>query len=223
MSPKGAWRTVHSKTDWDAWEWIGGSGGGYSFEYKRSDMDGVPLWVKQVVNALDIDDRIAAAYADTCLELVGKKYIYRLVPEFVEQSCAVVTIYRREKAPRSDIPLSKSTAKGEWRIWNSKLSSNAVRREWRSKGWQQIGQMRWNRAGVGAISKWFLGGQVNDEHVPMWIQNEFKKRLNDEGAPVSHAKAPLYYELRGKKYSYRIVPVLIERDAVVADVFSRFR
>ena len=223
MATKGAWRAIHPRTDWDSWKWVGGQGGGYSFNYREADMDAVPEWVQRIVNTIGIDERIATAEEHLCLELVGKKYIYRLVPELVEQGCAVVTILRREKPPRSDIPQGKSTAKGSWRSWNSKLSSSNVRQEWRQKGWQPIGEVKWHPAGFTNLYNRLFGGNVNCKLVPKWVQDEFSKRLNDDGAPVSHARAPIYYELKGKKYSYLIMPKFIVSDTVLADVFSKFR
>lgn len=206
------------------WKWIGGWGGGYSFSYKESDLDAVPKWVRNVLDQLlRVDDIVAAAYDRRHWKVTGKKYIYKLEPELVEQGNALVNILRREKAPRVDVPRGKSTAKGFWRSWNPKLNSNSVRREWRQKGWQPIGEVRWQPAGFKNIYDRLFGGKVNCKLVPKWVQEEFGKRLNDDGAPVSHAKAPIYYELKGKKYSYRIMPTLIVSDTVLADVFSKFR
>ncbi len=224
MDAKGVWRTLDSNTNWHDWEWIGGSGGGYSFEYQESDMDAVPKWAKQILQGLDDGDRfVTAAYDQEFFELIGKKYIYRLVPGHAGQGNAAVDILRREKVPKVDVPRGKSTAKGAWRLWNSKLSPGGVRREWRRKGWQQIGQVQWHPAGFKSLLNWLPGGRVNSKLVPKWVHGEFSKRLNDEGAPISHAQSPLYYELKGKRYSYRIVPTFIETDIVVADVFSSFR
>ena len=215
MAASGIWRTSGPQTVKKNWQWIGGYGGGYAHEYTESDMRGVPEWVRDVLMRLLKDsgfDIVDAAGWNEDYELTGKNYRYRFVFSYAGQGNAVVDIFRR-----------KRYAKGAWRTWDWNLSESAMRREWRRKKWQDIGQVHWHPVGTSRLSKLLSRGQTNDENVPTWVQDQFCKRLNEEGATISEVDAHLYYELKGKRYSYRIVPTLIETGKVEANVFSRFR
>ena len=96
------------------------------------------------------------------------------------------------------------TSKGVWRIWGTKTTWD---------NWQWIGGYG------GGYAFHYKDTDMNG--VPRWVQDAFKRLLGGamdmEGAASSHC----YYELAGKNYKYRIVPLFVEQGAAKINILRR--
>ena len=199
------------------WEVIGSYGEGYSFHYSASAMDGVPQWVNESLKQeMPGDPEDYADWDVTCYELTGRNYWYRAVPMWVEQGSACVSGFRRKK-----------TAKGQWQFEDRVDRPYKIERYWLRHNWQGIGQIKWPKSGgMPNFAKLHTLMSVNQPTVPQvpeWIQKEFNRRMDTEGAPVYDSESGIYYELTGKKFSYRILLTEVEDGRVKAEVFKQQR